>query len=123
MNKLINRELENNLLSIYLSGCLIYGKTESFQDHLNLIKDEYDGYIINLSDIEKIDSTGFGTLINFGLKMDGKHIVLVLNNPLINRLIHVAKLHLIFSVTDTEAEAITLIKSGDKPEYLISKKF
>lgn len=118
MIKVTTKEVEN-MISISIHGTLIYGKTEYANNELAKIKTDYKGYIIHLSDIEKIDSTGFGVLINFAKRLENKRVLLVVENDFIKRLIYIAKLNLIFSIVDSEEEAINMIDSKEVPPLSI----
>lgn len=109
-----SKEIENFIL-ISLQGTIIYGETKDVNDELHRIPQHYDGYILELSNVKKIDSTGFGALVNFAKSMKNKRIIIVVKNELIYRLMHIAKLDLIFSIFETVDDAIKAFKSGEVP--------
>ena len=64
--------------------------------------------VINLDNVEYIDSTGLGTLVGVLKRMNEQkaRLCLVSVNPLINKVFDITGLERIFSITTTEADAL-----------------
>lgn len=111
----IKKDIVGSYLKISFSGKLIYGQTTSANDMLKQIPRDHEGYILDLNDVEKIDSTGFGMLVNFASEFKNTRFAIVVNNELTLRLLKIAKFDLIFLIVTNEADAITAIKNNEAP--------
>lgn len=107
----INFENLENVQIIDFEGELTYLTVSNAKmDTLSNLK-EKKGYILNLDSLEMIDSTGFGLIVFIGktvMQYDGK-VVLVVNDSLIKELIGISKIDQIFSVVNSNEEAMSII--------------
>jgi anti-sigma B factor antagonist len=79
---------------------------------LGLMEDEGEFLIVNLDDVEYMDSTGLGSLL-FGIRQGkryDKDVVFCELRPRIKSLLHIAHLDGIFEVYDTEKEALDALQ-------------
>lgn len=79
---------------------------------LQLITEGKRILVLNLQDVQYMDSTGLGACL-FGLRQadaNDKEVVFCGLNPRIQSLIHIAQLDAILEIYDTEAEAVKEIQ-------------
>ncbi|RAK19143.1 anti-anti-sigma factor [Anoxybacillus vitaminiphilus] len=105
----ISYEKKENYTKIYLKGKLVYGNQQMAKDKLRAIFEENKKskhYVFDMNEMEFIDSTGLALLIYF-FKMVQQHdgtMTLVVNNPVIQRIIKIAKLDLVMAIVKDEKE-------------------
>ena len=106
---------DKNKIGVYsLSGNLIgeadgIAMTESFSEKLEL---GYEQFVIDLSDLQHINSSGLGVLITLLTKFRNKNGDLFIIKPSehVNKLLIMTKLQAIFNIADSEEEALQKIK-------------
>lgn len=99
---------------ISFQGNLVYNSIETVGnafDKLDLSL--YEGFILNMSDVNYIDSTGFGMFINFTKKLHArnKKVVAIVTDEFIEELFDISQMNLIIPIVKTEEEAKQLLKS------------
>lgn len=93
------------------SGMLVYEHTKLANELLMNVPKGKEGYLIELTNLEKIDSTGFGVLINFASDLKDKKFAIIVNNDVIERLLKIAKFDMVFSIVKNEQEGITVLEN------------
>lgn len=120
----ISAEMVYNYQQFNVKGKLVYRTTQyAKQEFSKLLKfADVDGYIVDMTQITQIDSTGFGVLINFAkrVNLNNNRIVIILRNNFIKELFKIAKLDKLFPIVDHQEEAVKLLKEGFKTEMIIS---
>lgn len=118
----IKHTREEEIQIIHISGKLTYGTTNHAKEAIHKALDEtVKGYIIDMSNTEYIDSTGFGVLINFA-KMIGekdRSMAIIVTDPLINQLFTISKFHLVFPIVKTKEEALKVLREGFDSSLLL----
>lgn len=95
-------------------GKLTYGYVdlakEQFAHHVLPSK----GYILEISKLKLIDSTGIGVLVHFMKTYcaGDRKLVVVVNDTLIKELLLIAKLNSLFPICETVQDALILLKNG-----------
>ena len=103
-------ETQNQILILFLKGNLISNDQEI--ELMNLIEENLDNNIIlcaiDISELKFINSSGIGLLITILTKFRNKsgEVFLIKPSEQVNKLLIITKLHAIFNVVDSQAEAI-----------------
>lgn len=73
--------------------------------------------VVNLDNVEYVDSTGLGTMVGVLKRMTEQNskLCLVSSNPLINKVFDITGLTRIFTIKPTDAEAIASFESMTAP--------
>lgn len=99
-------------LVIQTKGSLIYQTMQSAKDQLFSMDQDKKGYIMDMRGLSKIDSTGFGLILNVIKRIPrDKKLVIILTDPFIHELFRVTKVDALVEIFDTMEEAE---KSFDK---------
>ncbi|HHY71715.1 MAG TPA: STAS domain-containing protein [Bacillus bacterium] len=119
----IKSDMIHGFQRIIFSGSLLYGETERIREQVFSLLLDCDGYIIDLQNVDFIDSTGFGILVSIArkLKNSQNRMVVIINNKSILQLFNITKLTLIFPVVQTKEEAVTFLLEDmhDSPKLSI----
>lgn len=108
---------EAGLQVISIKGKLTYGTTQHTKDTIKSIFDSTaEGFIVDLSDVSNIDSTGFGVLINFAKKIAeiDRRMAIIVTNAFIFDLFKISKFHLVFPIVRTKEEAVKVLKEAQE---------
>lgn len=108
----------NEYQKIMFIGKLVYGQTENAKKQVVELLEDAPGYFFDIRQLETIDSTGLGVLINIGKKFNQakRSMGIIVEDGLIKELLHIAKFHLIFPIAQNEEEAVALLKQNHQPE-------
>ncbi|OEF96261.1 STAS domain-containing protein [Desulfuribacillus alkaliarsenatis] len=109
----LSQTKEHGMQIVSIKGKLTYGTTQEAKVRLkNLFDNSADGYIIDMADVEYIDSTGFGLLINFAKQIASidRKMALIVTNDFIYDLFKISKFHLVFPVVKTKEEGFKVLK-------------
>jgi len=114
--KRVRTKYQDEIQVIVLSGRLTYDLIEDFKREMKEIIGEAAGYVIDLKDVEQIDSTGLGLLINIAKHfIFNKNKMVILNqDEVINELFEISKLNRIFNICPTMNEAIKVVTEDDE---------
>ncbi|MFE5321423.1 STAS domain-containing protein [Paenibacillus sp. NPDC056579] len=101
-----------------LSGKLTYGNDGKAKEWLGRLVKPCEGYILDLTELTLIDSTGLGVLIYFKKSFDKGEgrLVVILRDELMKELAAIAKLHLVVSLCSDLEEAVRLLDSKRQEE-------
>lgn len=102
----------NGFRKISIKGKLLFGHTNTVKNRLKELVDQSEGFIIDLAELQFIDSTGFGVLINFAKLVGIQKIAIVIQDEMIRELFLISKLNLLFPLTTSVDEAIAILKNG-----------
>ncbi|WP_231514949.1 STAS domain-containing protein [Oceanobacillus salinisoli] len=69
----LSKKVEGNLCTIYVNGILDYATMEPFNKEIQAIEEGTKKVIINFAELEFIDSTGVGSIINLVHEANTKH--------------------------------------------------
>ena len=109
--------IEHNIQVIKISGKFIYGTTKYAKDTIKeSFDDSVNGYLFDMSEIEYIDSTGFGVLINFAktiAELERKMAILVTDSFIFD-LFKISKLDLVFPVVKSKEDGYKILNDGYK---------
>ncbi|MGD8188919.1 STAS domain-containing protein [Brevibacillus ginsengisoli] len=108
----IHAQNRQSKLLIDMKGKLIYGNTNAVKTRLKELVGQAEGYIIDLSHLQFIDSTGFGVLINFAKLVGIKKMAIVVKDEMIHELFTISKLNQLFPITSTVEEAELHLDKG-----------
>lgn len=108
-----------DLQKIIFEGKLIYGQTEIVKKQVLEMLEHTAGYLFDLRQLETIDSTGFGVLINIGkkLKQQNQDMVIIVEDGFVKELLFIAKFNLIFPIAGNDEEAYEMLQQ-DHPSLL-----
>ncbi|MGC5325254.1 STAS domain-containing protein [Brevibacillus sp. SYSU BS000544] len=108
-----------DLQKILFEGKLIYGQTEIVKKQVLEMLENAAGYLFDLRQLETIDSTGFGVLINIGkkLKQQNQDMVIIVEDGFVKELLYIAKFNLIFPIAGSDEEAYEMLQQ-DHPTLL-----
>lgn len=108
----IHTQSHQGKIRIGLNGKLVYGNTNTVKNRLKELVGQATGYVIDLSHLQFIDSTGFGVLINFAKLVGIEKIAIVVQDDMIQELFTISKLNQLFPITPTVEEAERLLNQG-----------
>lgn len=108
-------QLDDQIAEFRLQGSLL-SETDRDSIKADLTKYIEDGivhFLIDLTDLKHVNSTGLGIFITLYTRVRGKSGEMVINNPSenIQNLLKITKLDSVFSITDSRAEAVERLKA------------
>lgn len=103
------------ILDISGTVTLGYGSKELAEKLSELLDEPIKGVILNLENIDYIDSTGIGEMVGYLSKFESasKKIVLLKPQERITKLLKITKLDKIFKIFQDEEEAILWCERGE----------
>ncbi|UOE92511.1 STAS domain-containing protein [Alkalihalobacillus sp. LMS39] len=101
----------DNYILVNITGQLVYDSVESIRQTFTSITEKADHYILSISEVTTIDSTGIGALVTFAKTFGENNSAIVCNNPKITKLLHIARLELLFPIVESVEEAKTAMTS------------
>jgi len=111
-------------LVISIRESITYGEIEPLKEKIIDQMEAADGYILELKEIEHIDSTGLGLLVTIAkhLVPNDNRMVIVNQNEQINELFSLSKLDLVFSVFNKMDEAEEDLIQTNHKDYITRLK-
>lgn len=107
-------ELQGDIATFTLEGSLLSeADRESIkQDFTKYIEDGTTKFLIDLTELKHINSTGLGVFITLYTKVRGKGGEMVMANPSSNiqNLLTITKLNTVFTLADTRDEGLSKLK-------------
>ncbi|ANE46306.1 hypothetical protein SY83_08480 [Paenibacillus swuensis] len=105
-------KLTEDIQWIQAAGKLTYGNSEAAKEMLSRLVEARPGYVLDLSKLTLIDSTGFGVLIHFNKRycVNGSRMAIVVNDELLRELFLIAKLDLLFTLCESPEEAQAVLR-------------
>lgn len=114
-----------NYMTIEFSGHLEYGKIEGIKKRLQEegVFQAETNYVIDMQKVTNVDSTGFGTIVNFAKKvsMRKQQISIVVVDPFIRNLFAISQCDKIFPVVTSETEAVKVMEEGWQSEISLNE--
>ncbi|WP_042478789.1 STAS domain-containing protein [Bacillus ndiopicus] len=113
-----------NYISISFSGSLEYGLIEDIKKQLQSQSFETElGFILDMSRVKNIDSTGFGMIVNFAKKvsMQNKKIVIIVVDSFVRKLFAISQCDKIFPIVENETNALKVIQGSSHTELSINE--
>lgn len=113
-------EQKNEYTSIQFSGHLQYGLIEDIkkelQSQISSTTLQHTNYILDMSQVNNIDSTGFGMIVNFAKNISIKKskIVIIIVDDFVRKLFAISQCDKLFPIVKTESEAL---KAFDNPQH------
>ncbi|MDM8534885.1 STAS domain-containing protein [Clostridiaceae bacterium HSG29] len=119
LNEIVKSKIDEEVQIISINGRLTYDEIANYKEKIKAIIDNAEGYIIDLTKVEQIDSTGLGLIINTAKHFisNQNKMVIVNNNPLTNELFKISKLHMVFNICETINDAMKIVLLEDE-EYI-----
>ncbi|MGZ4270192.1 MAG: STAS domain-containing protein [Solirubrobacteraceae bacterium] len=109
---LTHEELAPNTHVITVAGEIHVSTAPRFSEQLNAsIRDDQPAVVLDLTDVDFIDSTGLSVLLN-GLRRVTRNrgrMVLVATNPTVLRLFEITRLDSTFDIRTTRADALEAV--------------
>ena len=104
-------------LVLALAGKMVYENAELFAKELESKIKEKGCYIIDVDNLERLDSTGFGVLITLAKKVAGLEgqVGFKVSKAFLKELFDIAKFDLVFPIAATQEEVWLMIKEGFQP--------
>jgi anti-sigma B factor antagonist len=115
MNLKLETRTANAITVIVCHGRIMFGdEANALRDTLKSALSRTNKVVLNLSDVNHIDSGGMGTLVGVcsAARKSGADIKLTGLGKRLRDVLHTTKLATILEVYDTEQEAIAAIHSG-----------
>jgi len=111
----VNSSFTEEIQVLSLKGRITYDFIDGYKIELKGIIEDAGGYIIDLTKVEQIDSTGLGLLVNVAKNfIFNKNKMVILNkDDWINELFNVSKLNQVFNVCSTMEEALKTVTLED----------
>lgn len=96
---------------ITLKGILVYQNVQMVKEKINEIFFKAENYILDLTETAKIDSTGFGLIINIYKRIpETGELMAVVADPFIRELFSITKIDRIIKVLSSVEEGLKIIK-------------
>ncbi|HHU31133.1 MAG: STAS domain-containing protein [Zhaonellaceae bacterium] len=96
---MVQIEQKNGDLVVYLKGELTYENTNEIKEEIKTyITKDTQRIIIELSELELIDSSGVGVFISLLRRMQGEGVFLVAPQPKVARIFEITKLNQIIPI-------------------------
>ncbi|KYG91281.1 STAS domain-containing protein [Metasolibacillus sp. FSL H7-0170] len=111
-------------ISIAFSGSLEYGLIEDIKKQLQSQSFQTElGFILNMSHVKNIDSTGFGMIVNFAKKVSiqNQKIVIIVVDSFVRKLFAISQCDKIFPIVDNEDAALKVIQGSSDTELSINE--
>ena len=105
----ITHEIVNDINVLHLEGKLTINNAQDFLSHMDtLIKQDPKKFLLEMSDLDFIDSTGLGTIILISKRISEGQCQLRFSNlkPKILNIIELTMLDSIFTIYNTQEEAL-----------------
>lgn len=115
----IGTSMRDGIQTLAVEGSFVYQYMKSAKEQTSQLMEDAQGYILDFTRTSKIDSTGFGLLINlFKRKPEGARMVAVVSNSFIRELFDITKIDKLMDVFGTMDEAVKnvrpmILQSGD----------
>ncbi|MEC1179755.1 STAS domain-containing protein [Metasolibacillus meyeri] len=113
-----------NYISIAFTGSLEYGLIEEIKKQLQSQSFQTElGFILDMSRVKNIDSTGFGMIVNFAKKAStqSKKIVIIVVDPFVRKLFTISQCDKIFPIVENETAALQVIQGNGHTELSINE--
>lgn len=113
---------KSDYTTISFSGNLQYGYIDTIKQQLqSQTFDSNLGFLLNMSHVQNIDSTGFGMIVNFAKKVAAhdKKIVILVVDDFVRKLFAMSQCDKIFPIVKTEEEALQALRSNTHTELSI----
>ncbi len=109
-------KIENGIQFLKLDGRITYDAIEEYKQDIKTEIVASEGYIIDLSRVDQIDSTGLGLLVNVAKNFiyNKSKMVILNDDEWINELFKVSKLNTIFQICSSKEEAMAAIAQEDE---------
>lgn len=117
-------QTKQDYVLISFSGNLEYGKLEDIKRELQAHMFDTDlDYIIDMQQVDNIDSTGFGMIVNFAKKVSvrDKKIAIIVTDSFILNLFTISQCDKVFPIVQNEEAASNVLKTGWQGEIPISQ--
>lgn len=105
----IESRKNNNVTTIVLSGRFDASVVGTFRDFLTSLSDHYpEKYVVDLSEVQYIDSGGLGCLVSFlrRVRQNGGDIKVATLSEKVRAVFELTRLHRIFEIYDDSSAAI-----------------
>jgi anti-sigma B factor antagonist len=107
-------ELKDGIAFFHLEGSLLaeVDRTNIKNDFTSYLDQDINKFLIDLSNLRHINSTGLGIFITLYTKVRGKGGEMVICNPSqnISNLLTITKLNSVFSIVDSEREGLARLQ-------------
>jgi len=117
LNIISSTDMEKRVVRLQFTGKLNYETSLTAREQLHGIIEKLENdvnCVLDVSGLSRIDSTGFGVLIYFVRQaaLRNSRSAVVVADPFIADLFHIAKFNQIMPITGSEAEALKSLESG-----------
>lgn len=115
----LSHRFEQGIPVVDVDGEIDVYTVPKFKEHLSqIIEEGHTHLLINLNNVQYMDSSGFGALLGATkrLRPEGGTLGLVGSNQVITRMLKITRLNTIFDMFDSENEAIQSFTEGKSPD-------
>ena len=104
----VSSQMIRDYQKIVITGRLVYGNVQETKGKLSLNLESAQGFIIDMSKLTFIDSTGLGLLMNLAKQVYAKKkmIIMIVVDEFVRELFMIAKFDQVFCIVQSEQEAI-----------------
>lgn len=104
---------QNDIKVIETSGRLVYQTTQEAKEQLKDLNENKNGYIMDMRNLERIDSTGFGLVLSVIKRIPrDKKLVVVVSDEFIKELFYITKVNTLVDITDNMENGFELIRKN-----------
>lgn len=123
----MNIEKKEAFTMIHFTGYLQYGLIEDMkkqlQSEISPATAQNTDYILNMSHVKNIDSTGFGMIVNFAknISMKQNKIVIIVVDDFVRKLFAISQCDKLFPIVNSEADALKAFADAQQTELSIDE--
>ena len=118
----ITVKFQNENIILRVSGSILGEDRIQLSDQIQeLVDNGGKNVILNLQDVDLMDSVGLGMLVALRTSLQRREVKLLLSNVdrSVRSLLLITKLNNVFDLYDTEDEALADVNSADKDRFMV----
>ena len=118
----ITVKFQNENIILRVSGSILGEDRIQLSDQIQeLVDNGGKNVILNLQDVDLMDSVGLGMLVALRTSLQRREVKLLLSNVdrSVRSLLLITKLNNVFDLYDTEDEALADLNSADKDRFMV----
>jgi len=111
--KVVARKIDP-YLKLDILGSLLYQSVTEAKKEISEALEDAEGYLLDLTALKQIDSTGFGVIVNLAKRLKtGSVMIIIIKDEYIRDLFRITKLDRLFSIVESVEEALKMLKQAN----------
>ncbi|KUO77961.1 MAG: hypothetical protein APF81_04325 [Desulfosporosinus sp. BRH_c37] len=104
----------DHYLKLNIEGGLIYQSITEVKKEITEVFEDAEGYLLDLTALKQIDSTGFGVIVNTAKRIKtGRVMIIIIKDDYIRDLFRITKLDRLFSIVESVEEGLKMLDKTD----------